>query len=188
MSRLIWAPPPMHESVWKNPPEVLLASLQPRQIFDWRQRNTWADNIQMIVFTDDVPPREVRAAYSCIPYGPRTGKAPHVVVNAPSEALQGLKAMANVVYTLNDAANEDVDAAHRYIGAVGIVGIALRRTRCAWIQPESDHSIGAIILARTIGFCVGYSQKAGIDSIGALAAAHRKVDVMTLGRIASGAL
>jgi len=171
--RLVWAPPAMHEAVWKNPPEVLMCALQPRQIDTWRKLNRWADNIDMIIFTDDDPPREVRALYFCQTFAPITGECPHIAVNCPPQAMPALKRI-------------EVNAgtpAGRYTQAVRAIADTLRGTRVAWIQPESDHSVGACIVAQTIGMCVGFSSKPMIDSIGAHAATRFTVDVKTLGKI-----
>ncbi len=178
MSRtLIWAPPSAHKTVWKNPPDVLLCSLQPRQIDKWRKKNRWADAIEMIIFTDDDPPKEVRSAFACYAFHTQTGMAPHLVVNAPPKALPALRDM-NGQYE-----DTDVDSMRAYLDAVGYVAASLLHLRCAWIQPESDHSAGALVVAQRRGMVVAYSQSAGIDSIGAMGAGQRNVNVTTLGTI-----
>lgn len=176
--RLVWAPPSMHETVWKNPPAVLMCALQPRQIDTWRKKNKWADALNMIIFTDDTPPKEVRVIYQCVEFAPMTGEAPHVVVNAPTQALQGLLRLK--------ATEGPFGAASSYVAALRIVARSLLKTRVAWIQPESDHSIGALTVAAEVGMCVAYSHKQMIDSIGARAAGSFGVDVKTLGQIKGG--
>jgi hypothetical protein len=56
---------------------------------------------------------------------------------------------------------------------------------CAWIQPESDHAIGVLNLARALspGVVIAYSARPMIDSIGAHAAGILGVNVKTMGSI-----
>lgn len=171
--RLVWAPPSQHAAVWKNPPEVLICALQPKQIETWRKINRWADNIDMIIFTDGDPPRDVRMAFACQAFAPITGEVPHIVVNAPPEAVPALRRI-EVTEAL---------PAGRYLRAVRAVADTLQGVRTAWIQPESDHSIGAVAVAQRLGICVGFSARPMIDSIGAQAAARFGVNVQTLGSI-----
>lgn len=178
MSRLIWAPPNMHRSVWRNPPQVLLAALTGREIDKWRRTNTWADNIDMIVFTDDDPPAELRSMYFCRDFAPMTGKHAHCVINAPPESLKRLDEIRN-----GDYVHSDAEPALRYSQAVNAVGACLRGIKCAWIEPEADHCLGALTLAQTIGFVVAYSHRPMIDSVGAMGAGQLGVNVITLGSI-----
>lgn len=178
---LIWAPPATHVAVWKNPPEILLTALQPKQIELWRQRNTWADSINMIIFTDDDPPSEVKMSTHCYSYAPHTGKAPHIVVNCPPDALPALRRVHDAAQVRSD--DESVRAVTAYKSAVHLVTLALRDALIGWIQPESDHAMGALVAARTRGFAVGYSQRQQIDSFGVISAASMGVSVRTLGSI-----
>ncbi len=80
-----------------------------------------------------------------------------------------------------------VDALERYGNAVRVVGRALRGSRCAWIQPESDHSFGACMLTQVINdVVVAYSSRPMIDSLGAIAASKCGVNVRIMGAINAG--
>lgn len=170
-SKLVWAPPSQHAAVWKNPPEVLICALQPKQIETWRKLNTWADNIDLIIFTDDKPPQGT--PLMCQAFAPATGECPHMIVNCPPEAMPRLRRIRDMQGT----------PAGRYAAAVRAIADTLTATRTAWIQPESDHSIGACIVAARLGICVAFSSRPMIDSIGAHAATRYGVNVQTLGSI-----
>lgn len=192
MVGLVWAPPNMHSTVHKNPPEVLLCALQPPQIADWRDKNKWADSIDMIIFTDAEPPAAVKAIMPVRPFADRTGLVPHIVVNAPPEALADLDIIRATQYHFGPSAatpgvelKAGADAAMRYRDAVRAVGRSLRGIRCAWVQPESDHALGACGVAKEVGMCIAYSAKPMIDSIGAMAANKMGVNVRTLGTISA---
>lgn len=174
MSRLVWIPPIAHISMHKNPPEMLIAALKPRLLMEWRKRNRWADALEMIVFTDDDPPRDLT---NVARFAPITGEVPHCVVNYPFDAKRELDALAERPKLTN------VDAAKAYNDAVIICARRLRGVRCAWIEPESDHGFGAVAFAATTGMLACYSGKPMIDSIGAMAAARLSVNITTLGSI-----
>ncbi len=180
--RLLWAPPSAHAEVWKRPPEILLCSLQPKQIETWRNLNRWADGIDMIIFTDDDPPSVVRNMFTCVAFAPKTGMCPHMLVNVPSSIKPQLDALCASTSGFSiDLGNP----ARWYLHAVKILARALRGKACAWIQPESDHSLGACTMAAEMSpdVVVAYSAKAMIDSIGSLAAGKAGVNVKTLGSI-----
>lgn len=192
MKNLIWIPPSDHAACWKSgAPDVLVCALQPRLIDEWRRKNRWADHIDMIIFTDDEPPETVRSQYFCRAFADQTGHAPHMVVNAPPEAFAGLDIVRSTSYAFGAGAKtpggmlEAQEAAMRYRDAVAAVGKAIpSHLRCAWIQPESDHAIGACALTQAMNRMVlGYSSKAMIDSIGVQAATLMHVNVRTLGQI-----
>lgn len=181
MSMLVWAPPSQHVAVHKNPPDVLLAAMQPRTLEKWRKANTWADNIDMIVFTDHDAPAALRSMVTCVAFADMTGMSPHMCINVPSGAIGAL----HDIKAMPSGANALVDSALRYGSAVAAVGRALRGLKCAWIQPESDHSHGALQIAKANRICTAYSQTEMIDSIGMRASTVLGVDVQTLGKIST---
>jgi len=167
--------------VLKNQPEILLCSLQPRQIMYWRARNSWADSIEMIIFTDEDPPMFVKSKFACVAFAEPNGNAPHMCVNAPIFAVPELERIA--ADGLVGTAERSVDNLERYGNAVLAVARELRGVRCAWIQPESDHAFGACLLASVVGLALAVSQREMIDSLGAIASARLEVNVRTLGTI-----
>lgn len=175
--RLIWIPPVAHAAMWKNPPAFLIAAMQPQQLIDWRKRNRWADSINMMVFTADDPPKNMAHSFC---FAPLTGKAPHCVINYPPSMRRPLERLATM------SVLTDVDSARAYSDAVMICAAGLLETRCAWIQPESDHSAGAVATASVIGFLCAYAQTSMMDMLGIMAAGRLGVDVKTLGKIKTG--
>lgn len=196
--RLLWCPPKHHRLMMtpKARPHVLICSLQPRQIETWRRLNRWADPIEMIIFTDDDPPAEVRAVYPTFEFHRQTGYAPHIIVNAPRVALVDLeKVRGTIMENVADLQGKlgDTfaarDAAEQYVRAVRAVGRHLQGKAVAWIQPESDHAIGAINMARAMSpqTVIAYSARNSIDSIGAQAAGIIGVNIKIMGELHSDA-
>ena len=166
----------------KAPPAVLVAALQPRQAYDWRAKNPLADGIEMVLFTDEQPPRAARLAFTFERFGQAGSDAPWCVVNPPPDAALGLRRLGE---TGDEVFSRYGNPMARYGMAVMCVAASLKvfTDQIAWVLPESDHAYGACLLTGIIGRCAGLSGRPMIDSLGAMAANREGVDVRTLGSV-----